>query len=103
MPVVKCPYCEHIWTPRSKKPRWCPECKRWVKGHTIQVTDTEQWAIQKRNPLWEKEGDLVVSDEPVPCSLCKRRFKRLVEIENKRYCGECIYRLLKEDTVSWKV
>ena len=39
---VKCPKCGYQWTPRTDKPKSCPECKARLKDKIIIIKEEEK-------------------------------------------------------------
>ena len=71
------------------------------------VTDTDNWAVERQRPVWKEKGEILILPYASACSLCGTPQTRLIQLRESdlRLCGECIARLLKdgEEILDWKV
>jgi len=95
--LLQCLVCGYIFSPRVANPKSCPRCKNYFKGRVKEIEDPREF--QRTNPLWEQKGDLVIVEDPKPCQVCGRLFRKFIEIQGRKYCRYCIFSLLSEDAL----
>ena len=71
--------------------------KRWVKGHCFEITDTDNWFLE-RNPVPFERGKYVVFGRARNCSIYGKAFTKFIRLDDQRlWCRECIWKILDED------
>ena len=96
--MLKCWRCGITWTPRVEKPKACPNCKVYQTPDKPFIVISETGALPAKRfvEAMAISGKLSL-DRQVYCSFCHKQANRVVAIDNKMYCADCIYRLLTEE------
>lgn len=104
--LYQCPSCGYQWRSRlsGRDPKYCPRCHKFLGTKIINITEGDRVIGENELPIWEKEGKLEIYEiVPKACDICGRQFKRVVKIDGRRYCRECLWRLLdpRENDISF--
>jgi len=51
--LLKCPYCQRVWTPKSIIPKSCPDCHRYFRVRMPEEVKASA-TLPIRNPGLEK-------------------------------------------------
>lgn len=86
--------CGHIWRPVKKLPQICPKCKKWFwRGRYPTIVewdgrdDQEKIIDAKAVEMVDGEGNIVGT---MRCEGCGMPSPKLVEIQEKKLCAECV-------------